>query len=200
MAFAYFPHTEDDIKQMLDKIGVRSLRDLYSDVPEDVIYDKEYDLPSALSEEEVRRYFSNVASMNMQKICLCGLGAYDHYSPSVIPYITSRSEFLTAYTPYQPEVSQGTLRYIFEYQSMITELTGMDCTNASMYDGATAAAEAMMMAMAAMATKDHVPQGQDTKQTQHFSFLRLYNNSFFGFFTIYNNSRYIFYIIFSPNN
>ena len=156
MAFAYFPHTEDDIKQMLDKIGVGSLRDLYSDVPEDVIYDKEYDLPSALSEEEVRRYFSNVASMNTQKICLCGLGAYDHYSPSVIPYITSRSEFLTAYTPYQPEVSQGTLRYIFEYQSMITELTGMDCTNASMYDGATAAAEAMMMAMASTKKKTRV--------------------------------------------
>ena len=156
MAFAYFPHTEDDVKQMLDKIGVGSLRDLYSDVPEDVIYDKEYDLPSALSEEEVRRYFSNLASLNTQKICLCGLGAYDHYSPSVIPYITSRSEFLTAYTPYQPEVSQGTLRYIFEYQSMITELTGMDCTNASMYDGATAAAEAMMMAMASTKKKTRV--------------------------------------------
>ena len=156
MAFAYFPHTEDDIKQMLDKIGVGTLRDLYSDVPEDVIYDNEYDLPSALSEEEVRRYFSNAASLNMQKICLCGLGAYDHYSPSVIPYITSRSEFLTAYTPYQPEVSQGTLRYIFEYQSMITELTGMDCTNASMYDGATAAAEAMMMAMASTKKKTRV--------------------------------------------
>ena len=156
MAFAYFPHTEDDIKQMLDKIGVGTLRDLYSDVPEDVIYDKEYDLPNALSEEEVRRYFSSVASMNMQKICLCGLGAYDHYSPSVIPYITSRSEFLTAYTPYQPEVSQGTLRYIFEYQSMITELTAMDCTNASMYDGATAAAEAMMMAMASTKKKTRV--------------------------------------------
>ena len=125
-------------------------------MPEDVIYDKEYDLPNALSEEEVRRYFSNVASLNMQKICLCGLGAYDHYSPAVIPHIISRSEFLTAYTPYQPEVSQGTLRYIFEYQSMITELTGMDCTNASMYDGATAAAEAVMMAMASTKKKTRV--------------------------------------------
>ena len=156
MAFAYFPHTEDDIRQMLDKIGAGSLKDLYSDVPEDVIYDREYDLPNALSEEEVRRYFSNLASLNSQKVCLCGLGAYDHYSPSVIPYITSRSEFLTAYTPYQPEVSQGTLRYIFEYQSMMAELTGMDCTNASMYDGATAAAEAMMMAMASTKKKTRV--------------------------------------------
>ena len=156
MAFAYFPHTEDDIKQMLDRIGVGTLRDLYSDVPADVIYDKEYDLPDAMSEHEVRQYFEELAEQNTSLFCLCGLGAYDHYSPAVIPHIISRSEFLTAYTPYQPEVSQGTLRYIFEYQSMITELTGMECTNASMYDGATAAAEAMMMAMASTKKKTRV--------------------------------------------
>ena len=156
MAFAYFPHTEDDIRQMLDRIGVGSLEDLYSDVPQDVIYRKEYELPDAMSELEVRKYFEGLAAQNRQLLCLCGLGAYDHYSPAVIPQIISRSEFLTAYTPYQPEVSQGTLRYIFEYQSMITELTGMDCTNASMYDGATAAAEAMMMAMASTKKKTRV--------------------------------------------
>ncbi len=156
MAFAYFPHTEDDIRLMLDRIGVESLEDLYSDVPKDVIYRKEYDLPDAMSELEVRKYFEGLAALNRQMFCLCGLGAYDHYSPAVIPQIISRSEFLTAYTPYQPEVSQGTLRYIFEYQSMITELTGMDCTNASMYDGATAAAEAMMMAMASTRKKTRV--------------------------------------------
>ena len=156
MAFAYFPHTEDDIRQMLDRIGVESLEDLYSDVPQDVIYREEYDLPDAMSEHEVRQYFEALAEQNTSLFCLCGLGAYDHYSPAVIPHIISRSEFLTAYTPYQPEVSQGTLRYIFEYQSMITELTGMDCTNASMYDGATAAAEAMMMAMAATKKKTRV--------------------------------------------
>ena len=156
MAFAYFPHTEDDIRQMLDRIGVGSLEDLYSDVPQDVIYRKEYELPDAMSELEVRKYFEGLAAHNRQLLCLCGLGAYDHYSPAVIPQIISRSEFLTAYTPYQPEVSQGTLRYIFEYQSMITELTGMDCTNASMYDGATAAAEAMMMAMASTKKKTRV--------------------------------------------
>ena len=156
MAFAYFPHTEDDIRQMLDRIGVGSLEDLYSDVPQDVIYRDEYDLPDAMSELEVRQYFEGLADQNLGLFCLCGLGAYDHYSPAVIPQIISRSEFLTAYTPYQPEVSQGTLRYIFEYQSMITELTGMDCTNASMYDGATAAAEAMMMAMAATKKKTRV--------------------------------------------
>ena len=156
MAFAYFPHTEDDIRQMLDRIGVESIEDLYSDVPQDVIYREEYDLPDAMSEHEVRQYFEALADQNTSLFCLCGLGAYDHYSPAVIPHIISRSEFLTAYTPYQPEVSQGTLRYIFEYQSMITELTGMDCTNASMYDGATAAAEAMMMAMAATKKKTRV--------------------------------------------
>ena len=156
MAFSYFPHTEDDIRQMLDRIGVGFLEDLYSDVPSDVIYRKEYDLPDALSEHEVRQYFETLAEQNINLFCLCGLGAYDHYSPAVIPHIISRSEFLTAYTPYQPEVSQGTLRYIFEYQSMLTELTGMDCTNASMYDGATAAAESMMMAMASTKKKTRV--------------------------------------------
>ena len=156
MAFAYFPHTEDDIRQMLDRIGVAFLDELYSDVPQDVIYRDEYDLPDAMSEHEVRQYFEELAELNTPLFCLSGLGAYDHYSPSVIPYIISRSEFLTAYTPYQPEVSQGTLRYIFEYQSMITELTGMDCANASMYDGATAAAEAMMMAMASTKKKTRV--------------------------------------------
>ena len=156
MAFAYFPHTEDDIRQMLDRIGVESLEDIYSDVPQDVIYREEYDLPDAMSEHEVRQYFEELAEHNTSLFCLCGLGAYDHYSPAVIPHILSRSEYLTAYTPYQPEVSQGTLRYIFEYQPMITELTGMDCTNASMYDGATAAAEAMMMAMASTKKKKRV--------------------------------------------
>ena len=156
MAFSYFPHTEDDIRQMLDRIGVGSLEELYSDVPGDVIYRQDYDLPDALSEHEVRQYFESLAEQNTNLFCLCGLGAYDHYSPAVIPHIISRSEFLTAYTPYQPEVSQGTLRYIFEYQSMITELTGMDCTNASMYDGATAAAESMMMAMASTKKKTRV--------------------------------------------
>ncbi len=156
MAFSYFPHTDSDIRMMLERIGVKSLDDLYCDVPQDVIYRKEYDLPDALSEHEVRRYFEELASGNRKMKCLCGLGAYDHYSPAVIQHVISRSEFLTAYTPYQPEISQGTLRYIFEYQSMMTELTGMDCTNASMYDGATAAAEAVLMAMASTKKKKRV--------------------------------------------
>lgn len=146
--FPYFPHTEEDVRQMLDKVGVKSLDELYSDVPQEFVYRKEYDLPDAKSEIEVRRYFEGLAAMNSPLTCFAGAGAYDHYAPAVIPYITSRAEFLTAYTPYQAEISQGTLRYIFEYQSMICELTGMDCSNASMYDGATAAAEACFMAVA----------------------------------------------------
>ena len=133
-----------------------SLEDLYSDVPEDVIYRKEYELPSAMSEIEVRRYFETLDKKNTKLTVFAGAGAYDHYSPAVVPYILSRAEFLTAYTPYQPEISQGTLRYIFEFQSMITSLTGMDCANASMYDGATATVEAIFMAVAQAKKKNRV--------------------------------------------
>lgn len=146
--FCYFPQTDEDIRIMLDRIGVSSLDDLYSDVPADFIFKGEYDLPSAMSEQQVREYFEGLASRNTKLKVLVGQGAYDHYVPSVIPYITSRSEFLTAYTPYQCEISQGTLRYIFEWQSMICALTGMDVSNASMYDGPTAAAEAVRMSVA----------------------------------------------------
>lgn len=156
MAFAYFPHTEEDIKQMLERIGVDSLESLYSDVPQKVVFRGEYDLPDAMSEMEVRRYFEDLVSRNTRLKVFCGAGAYDHYAPAVVPYIISRSEFLTAYTPYQAEISQGTLRYIFEFQSMIAALTGMDCVNASMYDGATAAAEAMFMAVACTKKKTRV--------------------------------------------
>lgn len=143
--FCYFPQTEEDIRAMLERIGVGSLDDLYADVPSDFKYSGEYDLPEALSEQQVRNYFNGLASRNPRLKIFVGQGAYDHYTPAVINYITSRSEFLTAYTPYQCEISQGTLRYIFEWQSMICALTGMDVSNASMYDGPTAAAEAVRM-------------------------------------------------------
>ncbi len=146
--YKYFPHTDADISQMLEKIGVSSLDDLYAEIPESVRFDKEYDLPRTMSEEEVRNYFKELGAANRPLISFAGAGAYDHYAPAVITPLISRSEFLTAYTPYQPEISQGTLQYIFEFQSMICELTGMECCNASMYDGATAAAEAMFMAIA----------------------------------------------------
>ncbi len=154
--FSYFPHTEDDIKSMLERIGVGSLDDLYSDVPDKFIYRGEYDLPDAMSEQQVRSFFESLDKKDLHLKVFAGAGAYNHYTPSVIPYICSRSEFLTAYTPYQAEISQGTLRYIFEYQSMICALTGMDVSNASMYDGPTAAAEAMMMAVACTKRKTRV--------------------------------------------
>ena len=141
---------------MLDRIGVSSLDDLYSDVPDDFQYKGEYDLPSAMSEQEVRDFFDKLGRKNVQLKVLVGQGAYDHYVPSVIPYITSRSEFLTSYTPYQSEISQGTLRYIFEWQSMICRLTGMDVSNASMYDGPTAAAEALRMMLASSRKRNKV--------------------------------------------
>ncbi|MBP5172716.1 MAG: aminomethyl-transferring glycine dehydrogenase subunit GcvPA [Bacteroidales bacterium] len=155
-AFPYFPHTAEDIRQMLERIGVSSLEDLYSDVPADFLYKGEYDLPDAKSEQEVRDWFEKLAALNPKLKVFVGAGSYDHYSPAVIPNLLSRSEFLTAYTPYQCEISQGTLRYIFEYQSMICNLTGMDVSNASMYDGPTAAAEAMRMAVACAKKKNTV--------------------------------------------
>ncbi|MCI7635799.1 MAG: aminomethyl-transferring glycine dehydrogenase subunit GcvPA [Bacteroidales bacterium] len=154
--FSYFPHTEDDIKEMLQRIGVSSLDDLYSDVPAEFIYKGQYDLPDAMSEQQIREHFAALDRRNTKLKIFAGAGAYDHYTPSVVPYLAARSEFSTAYTPYQAEISQGTLRYIFEYQSMICELTGMEISNASMYDGPTAAAEAMFMAMACTKKKTRV--------------------------------------------
>lgn len=146
--FAYFPHTEEDIRAMLKRIGVSDLDDLYSDIPDAFKYKGEYEIPEAMSEQEVREYFDSLGRKNLQLKVFVGQGAYDHYVPSIAAYISSRSEFLTSYTPYQSEISQGTLRYIFEYQSMICRLTGMDVSNASMYDGPSAAAEALRMMLA----------------------------------------------------
>lgn len=154
--FQYFPHTGDDVRKMLERVGAGSIDDLYSDVPQDVIYKGEYDLPDAMSEQEVRDFFESLDEKDSKLKVFVGQGSYDHYTPSVIPYITSRSEFLTAYTPYQAEISQGTLRYIFEYQSMICALTELDVSNASMYDGPTAAAEAVRMSLACTRKKSRV--------------------------------------------
>ncbi len=150
------PHTEEDIRVMLDKIGVNTIDDLYSDVPQEVIYKEEYDIPSAMSEIELRRHFEELGKKNQRLTVFAGGGVYDHYSPSTVAHLLQRSEFYTAYTPYQPEISQGTLQYIFEYQSIISELTGMEATNASMYDGATATAEAMFMMVASAKKKNRV--------------------------------------------
>ena len=147
--YKYFPHTQEDLRTMLEKVGVDSLDDIYPQIPESIRFRGDYKLPTEQSEIEVREGFAILGSQNKQLTCFAGNGVYDHYTPSVIPSLLQRSEFLTSYTPYQAEISQGTLHYIFEYQSMMTELTGMDISNASMYDGTTACAEAMMMAVAA---------------------------------------------------
>ena len=149
MNYKFFPHTEDDLRAMMEKAGVKDLDGLYAQIPESIRFRGDYTIPSEMSEMEVRDTFAKLGSQNEQLTCFAGYGVYDHYTPSVIPSLLQRSEFLTSYTPYQAEISQGTLHYIFEYQSMMTELTGMDISNASMYDGTTAAAEAMMMSVAA---------------------------------------------------
>jgi len=143
----YLPHTENDIKQMLETIGVNSLDDLFSSIPGDLRASGDLDLPHALTEPQLDREMRRLAFKN--NVCatsFLGGGAYRHYVPSAVTELAGRAEFVTPYTPYQPEVSQGTLQALFEYQSMISRITAMDVTNASNYDGATGLAEACLMA------------------------------------------------------
>jgi len=145
----YIPHTDADRQAMLEAIGVESIESLFHDVPERVRF-PQLDLPDALTEMEAADELNEIASYNLPAgpaPIFLGAGAYNHYLPSVVDHILRRGEFFTAYTPYQPEVSQGTLQAIFEYQSMICALTGMEAANASHYDGATALAEAVVMAL-----------------------------------------------------
>ncbi|MBP5278719.1 MAG: aminomethyl-transferring glycine dehydrogenase subunit GcvPA [Prevotella sp.] len=156
MAYKFFPHTEEEIQEMLKVSNLSSLDDLYAEIPDSIRFKDEYELPEAMSEMEIRQLMEAQELLNARLTVFAGAGIYDHYTPSVVPNIIERSEFLTSYTPYQAEISQGTLHYIFEYQSMMTELTGMDISNASMYDGPTATAEAVMMAYAAGKKVDKV--------------------------------------------
>ncbi len=156
MTHKFLPHTDADIKAMLDTIGASNMEELYTEVPEALKLNRPVDLPPAMSEEEVRRHFEELGRKNSPLVCFAGDGVYDHYTPSVVAALTSRSEFQTSYTPYQAEISQGTLQYIFEFQTMMAELTGMDVSNASMYDGATATAEAMLMSVAASKKRHRV--------------------------------------------
>ena len=143
----YLPHTPEDVRKMLDACGVKEVDDLYADVPAELRLRAPYNLPHPVSEIEARVFFGDMNGQIKPLTCFAGAGAYDHHCPAAVEDILRRSEYLTAYTPYQPEISQGTLQYIFEYQSMMAELTGMDVCNASLYDGATATAEAMVMAV-----------------------------------------------------
>ena len=143
---SYVPSTLEERQEMLHTVGVSDYRELYRDVPAEMYLEKGLKLPSGMSELEVRRKMTAMASKNkVFSTVLRGAGAYDHYIPSIVKYIPAKEEFLTAYTPYQAEMSQGILQSIFEYQTDICELTGMDVSNASVYDGATAAAEAAAM-------------------------------------------------------
>lgn len=148
--YPYIPITQEEERDMLQGMGVNSLEDLFADIPESVKLNRKLNLNSSMSELEVERYITELSKKNLSTdgiTCFLGAGAYDHYIPSIIKHITSRSEFYTAYTPYQPEISQGTLQAIFEYQTMICNITGMEVSNASIYDGATACVEAAMMAV-----------------------------------------------------
>ncbi|MBR4121262.1 MAG: aminomethyl-transferring glycine dehydrogenase, partial [Spirochaetales bacterium] len=142
----YIPSTEAQQQQMLRDIGLKDFKELYRDVPASMILDRGLDIPEGKSELEVCKAMTELADRNkVYRTVLRGAGSYDHYIPSIVRYIPTKEEFLTAYTPYQAELSQGVLQSIFEYQTMICMLTGMDVSNASVYDGATAAAEAAAM-------------------------------------------------------
>ncbi|MBE0700400.1 MAG: aminomethyl-transferring glycine dehydrogenase subunit GcvPA [Acholeplasmataceae bacterium] len=148
MMHKYLPHTPKEIEEMLSVIGAESLDDLFTAIPKELRFKKDYKIPYALSDDELTTHMKKLADENQELVVFRGAGSYDHYVPSIVKSLISRQEFLTSYTPYQPEVAQGTLQYIFEYQSMVCELTGMDVSNASMYDGSTSTAEAMFMAYA----------------------------------------------------
>ncbi len=151
MGWSYLPHTGEDRQAMLDTIGAANVRELFSDVPDNLLFNRPLDLPEKMDEAALLKHLGELAAKNAnfrEYVCFLGAGAYDHYVPVVIDSILSRSEFYTAYTQYQPEVSQGYLQALWEYQSMIASLTGMQVANASMYDGGTAMAEAAMMAAA----------------------------------------------------
>lgn len=151
MLHRYLPMTEEDKQQMLQTIGVQSIDELFSDIPESVRFQGEYNIKPAKSEPELMKELMALAAKNADTkthTSFLGAGVYDHYIPTIVDHVISRSEFYTAYTPYQPEISQGELQAIFEFQTMICELTGMDVANSSMYDGGTALAEAALLSAA----------------------------------------------------
>src|SRR3954447_23466890 len=146
----YLPLTPDDRAAMLAKIGATDVNALFRDVPQSAVVGRSgFDLPDTQGELEVERALSRMAARNVSAGSvpfLCGAGAYRHHVPASVDHLIQRSEFLTSYTPYQPEIAQGTLQYLFEFQTQVALLTGMEVANASMYDGSTATAEAVLMA------------------------------------------------------
>lgn len=146
---SYSPLTDSDVKSMLEKLEISSINELFDIVPKKFrINYKDFNIDDSLSEQEVLNKLIDIGKNNFsENISFIGGGAYDHYVPKIVDFLSSRSEFYTAYTPYQPEVSQGTLQYLYEFQTMICELSGMDISNASLYDGASAVAEACSMSL-----------------------------------------------------
>ena len=145
----YLPHTPQDREDMLTKIGVSSVGELFADIPQDKVLDGLVDLPRRKTEMEVERFLSNLSNRNVPASSVpffVGAGAYKHHVPASVDHLIQRSEFLTSYTPYQPEIAQGTLQYMFEFQTQVARLTAMDVANASMYDGSTGCGEAVLMA------------------------------------------------------
>jgi glycine dehydrogenase subunit 1 len=148
----YISNTADDQRAMLDAIGIANLDELFAAIPAELRLDRPLAIPPALSEMELTAHLATLARKNSpagEKVCFLGGGSYDHFIPAVVDNIASRGEFYTSYTPYQPEASQGNLQVFFEYQTLITQLTGMDVSNASLYDGGSAATEAVLMAITA---------------------------------------------------
>ncbi len=146
--YPYLSLTAEAEQEMLKTIGLSSMDELFSDIPENLAFKGDLDIPCSKSELEVATYLKGLANMNVnteQAVNFLGAGAYDHYIPTIVPHLTGISTFYTSYTPYQPEISQGTLQYIFEFQTLIANLTGMDLANASLYDKGTAVAEAALM-------------------------------------------------------
>lgn len=143
----YLSHSDDDIKKILSVIGKDSIDGLFETIPKDLIFKKEMNLPTALNEWELEDYINNLAKDDAKPSSFLGGGIYKHFIPNIVPYLASRSEFLTAYTPYQPEISQGTLQALFEYQTYITKYLEMDYSNASMYDGATSFVEGILLSL-----------------------------------------------------
>ena len=143
----FIPHTEDDTREMLEAIGAESLDDLFDEIPKELLIDSLDGVPVALTEMEITRLMRERAAQDGAPLCFIGAGAYEHHIPTAVWDIATRGEFYSAYTPYQAEASQGTLQVIYEYQTMITELTGLDVSNASLYDGASGLAEAALMAV-----------------------------------------------------
>lgn len=173
----YLPNTDDNRKEMLEKIGVSTVAELFQAVPAKHRFPK-LDMPAAASEMEILNELYGMALKNSSTGCYAtflGAGAYNHFVPSVIPYLASRGEFITSYTPYQPEVSQGTLQAVFEYQSMVAQLTGMEVVNASHYDGATSMAEAAIMAMNVSNMKRRKIVVSPSVHPQYRNVLRTYN-------------------------